>query len=142
MSKLVLMVEDSATQAQVITKMLEAFDAVIERAASHAEAIEKLVEKPFDLLLLDVFLENDNSLDHLAEYKALRPDLMIAVMTAGGEAEDASISGAVNRARRANTDFILAKPFGNSDLKQLFDELDSRQLNASIRIEPGTVFLR
>ncbi|ESQ82218.1 hypothetical protein AEAC466_17895, partial [Asticcacaulis sp. AC466] len=141
-TKNILIVEDSSTQAHAIGAMFQKLGAHAESVASHAEAYEKLRTSVFDLLLLDIFLEEDNSLDHLHEYKAMQPDLNIAVMTAGDYSDNGSISDAINRARRAHVDYILAKPFKLIDLEHLCKELASKQMNAMISIEADTVFIR
>ncbi|ESQ81495.1 response regulator [Asticcacaulis benevestitus] len=142
MTKTVLIVEDSGTQAHMIAAMFDRLGLLGDCVTSHTEALEKLRASSFDLLLLDVYLENDNSLDHLHEYKALQPGLSIAVMTAGDCSESDSISDAINRAHRAHVDYILAKPFKLVDLEYVCDEVNNRQMDAMISIEDGTVFLQ
>jgi DNA-binding NtrC family response regulator len=142
MPKTVLIVEDSRVQAQAIGAMFQQLGFRTDSVASHAEALGKLAGSSFDLLLLDVFLAEDNSLDHLHEYKALQPGLAIAVMTAGDFTESDSIAEAINRARRSHVDYILAKPFKLIDVEHISRELESRQVDAMISIESNTVFLR
>jgi response regulator of citrate/malate metabolism len=105
---------------------------------SHTEALDKLRASSFSLLLLDAYLEKDNSLGYLHEYKALQLGLSIAVMYLASD----SISEAINRARMAHVDYMLAKPFKLVDLEHVCDELANRQMDAMISIENGTAFLQ
>jgi DNA-binding NtrC family response regulator len=140
MTRKVLIVEDSGAQARVIAAMFEKLGFLADCVDSHEQALERLRGAYFDLLLLDVFLENDNSLDHLHEYKALQPGLTIAVMTAGDYSGD-SISEAINRARRSHVDYVLAKPFKLIDVEHVCDELERQQMQAMISIDSETVFI-
>ena len=79
----VLILEDSPTQATIISKMFQraGFDPVCARDKS--AALAALAAQGFDLLVLDVFIENSNTLDDLEVYRELAADAPIAVMTAG-----------------------------------------------------------
>ena len=78
---------------------------------------------------------------HLSEFRALKPDVPIAVMTAGRDTKMDGASAALNRARRANVDFLLPKPFDLTDIQQIRIALDAAAIKRSISVENDTVYL-
>jgi len=80
MPRHVLILEDSRTQAIIISKMFQkaGYDATCVTDAD--EAVAQLKSRPFDLLVLDVFIESHNTLDDLEAYRGLAGDVPIAIM--------------------------------------------------------------
>ena len=141
LSKRVLILEDSTTQSRIIAKMFAKLDFTVTAVADHPAFIQLLCEQDWDLLVIDVFIEGENSLEHLSEFRALKPDVPIAVMTAGRDTRMDGASAALNRARRANVDFLLPKPFDLTDIQQVRIALDAAAIKRSISVENGTVYL-
>ncbi len=71
----------------------------------------------------------------------MKPDVPIAVMTAGRDTKMDGASAALNRARRANVDFLLPKPFDIADIDQIRRALDAEAAKRAIRVEDDTVYL-
>ncbi|MBN2717954.1 MAG: response regulator [Deltaproteobacteria bacterium] len=80
-------------------------------AATGEEAVEKLQQHEFDLMLLDYKLPGINGMEVLAEAKKLYPDTLVIMMTAY-----ASLDIAVSATKQGAHDF-LAKPFTPQELK-------------------------
>ena len=141
LTKRILILEDSTTQSRIIAKMFGKLDFAVTAVADQATFVKRLCDESWDLLLIDVFIEGENSLEHLSECRALKPDVPIAIMTAGRDTMMDGASAALNRARRAHVDFLLPKPFDLIDIRQIRTELDALAAKRAIRVEDNTVYL-
>ena len=139
MTKSALVLEDSATQTIIIGKMLQHAGYLPVHASDQAAALAMLKTRGFDLLVLDVFVGGDNTLDHLDTYRALAPKTPIAIMTAGRRDDPLAASSALNKARRARADFLLPKPFHFDDIAQICADAD--RLNSERGNSTSQVFL-
>ena len=135
MTRSVLILEDSATQATIIGSLFSraGFEPFV--ATTTAEAVAELKTRRCDLLVLDVYVGGSNTLEQLDLYRALAPDAFIAIMTAGRREDPMAASAMLNKARRAKVDFLLPKPFHLDDVMQISEEIG--QLAAA----RGNVFL-
>ena len=125
MSRVVLILEDSRTQAIIISKMFQRAGYQAICVTDDAQAQDQLRSQPFDLLVLDVFIESHNTLDDLEAYRELAPDVPIAIMTAGQLDNPDAGASALNKARRARVKFLLPKPFYFDDVKQVCEDVDA-----------------
>jgi CheY-like chemotaxis protein len=125
MPRHVLILEDSRTQAIIISKMFQkaGWDATC--VVDAGEAVAQLKSRAFDFLVLDVFIESRNTLDDLQDYRALASNAPIAIMTAGQIDNPEAGAAALNKARRARVDFLLPKPFYFDDVKQICEDVDA-----------------
>jgi two-component system, NarL family, invasion response regulator UvrY len=64
---------------QVIARKAET--AVVDEASNGAEALKKVAEIRYDLVLLDVSMPGRNGLDILMEFKRTRPDLPVLMLS-------------------------------------------------------------
>ncbi|MFT3997689.1 MAG: response regulator [Asticcacaulis sp.] len=124
MPNTVLVLEDSKTQARIVGSLFEKNGFKADFAQDRAEAMHKLQSRSYALLLLDVFLGEENSLDYLELYRDAAGDAPIAIMTAGKRDVPLAASVALNKARRAHVDFLLPKPFDLNDVRQICEEAE------------------
>jgi DNA-binding NtrC family response regulator len=126
----VLIVEDSLTQGRIISRMFARMG--VETVLTHTlrEAREQLQQREWRLLLMDVFLERENTLEHIAELRDLAKSASIAVMSAGQRNDPVVIRTMLNRARRERADYLLPKPFSFEDVKQICFDIEDKA-NAS-----------
>ena len=117
----VLVLEDSRVQAQLISRMLSNLDWSSVLSFDHKMVFSQLKGSRVDLLLLDVYVEDGNTLSRLAEIRELAPGVPVAIMTGGG-AGGYALNQTLNAARRAEADFVLPKPFAPEQLKIVLDE--------------------
>jgi len=82
----------------------------VEMAASGAEALEKLAQTDFHLMLLDIKMPGMDGVETLDKAKALRPELSVLMMTAY-----ATVETAVGAMKTGATDYLI-KPFEPDDL--------------------------
>ncbi|BBF80088.1 response regulator [Asticcacaulis excentricus] len=123
---LALVIEDSMTQANIVGRMLkdEDWDYVVAR--SLAECHDVLLQQRPNLIFVDVFLGEDNSLDHITQIRDRALDATIAIMTAGSR--DASVDSTLKLARSTNVDYVLRKPFSRQQMRAI---VESAQADAS-----------
>jgi CheY-like chemotaxis protein len=119
----VLILEDSKTQATVISKMFERAGFVVTCVPTEDEALSLLKSQSFQLLVLDVFVDGRNTLDDLGLFRELAQGVPIAIMTAGQMANPESGADALNKARRQRVMFLLPKPFYYDDVKQICEDI-------------------
>jgi len=117
----ILILEDSKLQAELITKMVmrAGWSAIV--AKSHESALTALGETRVDLLLLDVYVGEANTLGNLCAFRSAAPKAPIAIMSAGAQAHSADATLAA--ARRARVDYVLQKPFPFETLAGMLDEV-------------------
>lgn len=125
MPRHVLILEDSRTQAIIISKMFQRAGYQTTLVADPRDAIAQLQAQSFDLLVLDVFVESSNTLDDLESYRALAEDVPVAIMTAGQQSNPDAGAAALNKARRARVNFLLPKPFFFDDVRQICEDVES-----------------
>jgi len=119
----ILILEDSKLQAELITKLVmrAGWSAIV--AKSQDTALAALHESHVDLLLLDVFVGETNTLGHLNAFRTAAPDAPIAIMSAG--AQGGSADAALTAARQARVDYVLQKPFSYEALAAILEEVKS-----------------
>ncbi|UDF04504.1 response regulator [Asticcacaulis sp. AND118] len=128
MSRTVLIIEDSATQARIIARMFAQQGCLTVVASSLAEARAQLDIRDFYLILADIFLGQDNILDHMAELRERARGTPIGIMSAGQRNDPVIIRTMLNKARREQADYLLPKPFSYVDVKQICTAIDQRAL--------------
>ncbi len=100
----VLIVDDEKNIRLTLSSTLEAFNISSDTARSGQEAMQKLAEKSFQLMLLDLKLPDIDGLEVLRQVIDKYPDLKVIIMTAYG-----SIEAAVEAMKTGALDF-LQKP--------------------------------
>ena len=100
----VLIVDDERNIRLTLSATLEAFSIASDTAGSGNQALQKLAEKSFQLMLLDLKLPDLDGLEVLRLVTDKYPDLKVIIMTAYG-----SIEAAVEAMKTGALDF-LQKP--------------------------------
>lgn len=106
----ILLLEDDAQLRTALGQVLELEGYVIASAADGAEAVEKALHFPFELLIFDVKLPGPDGLEILARFKEVNPDLPSIVITGYASEADAL------RALRLGVGEYLEKPFNTDAL--------------------------
>ncbi|HSG03578.1 MAG TPA: sigma-54 dependent transcriptional regulator [Marinobacterium sp.] len=107
----VLIVEDSASLRKIYTEYLRTEGIQVDVAGNLQEAHERLRERDYPVILLDVKLPDGDGFDLLKELTEQGSNTLVIVMTAHG-----SIGKAVDAMRLGAYDF-LEKPFDSRRLK-------------------------
>lgn len=126
----ILVVDDDPAMRQVLTKVLMHAQYDVEEASNSAEAIDRLSERRFDLLLSDIRMVPIDGLALASMARTIEPALKILLVTAYGERADA------RDARAAGADGYLSKPFRMRQLLTTVRMLIRPQ--SRMRHAPGT----
>lgn len=106
----VLIIDDEAEIRESLQTLLELEGYEVETAATGAQGSNRIGQRSFDLILLDLALPDRNGLDILADVHMQDPGLAVIMITAYGTVENAvkaMQSGAVN---------FIQKPWDNEKL--------------------------
>jgi two-component system, NtrC family, response regulator AtoC len=107
----ILVVDDDAVARELLTEALKKEGYSVEAFASGEEAIARGREGHVDLVLTDIRMGAVDGLTVLREFKRLRADTAIVVLTAFG-----SLEGAIEAIKQGAYDY-LAKPFKKEEIK-------------------------
>jgi DNA-binding NtrC family response regulator len=88
----VLIVDDETDFADILSKRLEVREFFVDTVSSGDEAIEKIQDRDYDVVLLDVLMPGKSGIDTLKEIKAIRP-LVHIIMLTGHARVDTAIEG-------------------------------------------------
>jgi len=127
----VLIVDDEAAIRESLQTLLEMEGYQVETASTALQGLERIGEREFDLILLDLALPDRNGIDLLADLRIHNPQLSIIMITAYGTVENAVSAmqaGAVN---------FVQKPWDNEKLLA-----DVRAAVARHRVEEENIQLK
>jgi two-component system, NtrC family, response regulator AtoC len=110
MSVKILFVEDDERLRDILLEATAADGYQVEGVTTAEQALERLHQEAFDIVVTDVMLPGMSGLDLIPNLYRVRPGLVTMVITAHG-----TISMAVEAMKRGATDF-LTKPFELDDL--------------------------
>jgi len=120
----ILIVDDELIMRESLAGWLERDGHVVETAASGEEALQKLKEYHFEIMLVDIKMEGMSGLDVLTKVKESDPDVAVVMITAYG-----SISTAIEAMKNGAVDYLL-KPFDPNALGVLIDKITEHQAQA------------
>ncbi len=112
-----LVLEDSPTQAAIISRLIAAQGWTALHCLTPAVAIESLRTIEVQALFIDVFVGVHNTISMLPQFRRLAPHAPLVVMTAGSNHE--SLETTLASARAAKADHVLRKPFTESQVKDI-----------------------
>lgn len=123
--KRVLLVEDNASQRQLLSRLLSAWGMEVTCCALAAEAQAAVRTRPFDLALLDATLPDRDGLTLAADLQTAQPRLLPLVLTGR------------NFISTADPLPTLAKPVKASQLRKLLLELVGEKAPSSLSSSPA-----
>ena len=103
----ILIVDDEENMCRILRKVLKDDGYQADSATEGQQALVKLSEKDFDLVLSDVRMPGMNGLELMQQIQTVSPEIPVVMMTAYG-----SVQSAVEAIRAGAEDYIL-KPFNN-----------------------------
>lgn len=123
----VLVVDDDRAVRTVLKVNLGKEGMDVTLATTAVEAMERLRERPYDVVLTDVKMPGHSGLDLLTKIKATWPETQVVVMTGYGSVEDA-----VSAIKAGAADYII-KPVARDELLLVIDRaLENRALRAEL----------
>ena len=120
----ILIVDDELIMRESLAGWLERDGHVVQTAPSGEDALEKLKESHFDILLVDIKMEGMSGLDVLRQVKESDPDVSVVMITAYG-----SIPTAIEAMKDGAYDYML-KPFDPNELGVLIEKIIRHQNQA------------
>jgi CheY-like chemotaxis protein len=118
----VFIVDDDRDHAESIADVLEQRGYAVEVATSGEEGARRFREATFDLVLMDVKLPGMNGVETFAEFRKIRPDARVVMMT--GFSVEQLLAQAVEDGALG----VLRKPFPIADLLDLLERVKPRGL--------------
>jgi CheY-like chemotaxis protein len=116
----VLAVDDAPMMTRAVARMLEASGHVVTAAASGEEALERLAEQTFDVVVSDMGMgAGMNGWELAKAVKSRWPGLRFLLATGWGAALDPA------EARTRGVDVVLSKPFRTDDLIRALARTDT-----------------
>ena len=120
----ILIVDDELIMRESLAGWLERDGHAVQTASSGEEALEKIKETHFDILLVDIKMEGIGGLDVLRKVKESDPDAEVVMITAYG-----SIPSAIEAMKDGAFDYML-KPFDPNELGVLIEKIIQHQEQA------------
>jgi len=119
-AKPVLIVDDEKNIRLTLSQALEVLELDIDTAVNGEEALAKLPEKHFGLILLDLKMPGMDGMELLRRVRQTHPDIKIIIITAHG-----TIDSAVEAMKLGAVDFIQ-KPFAPREIRELVTKVIDR----------------
>jgi DNA-binding NtrC family response regulator len=120
-TKPVLIVDDEENVRNTLSKTLRDLEIETDNAVNGKEALQKLKEKKFDMVFLDLNMPDMNGLDVLRKISEERPEIHVIIITAHG-----TIESAVEAMKLGAIDFIQ-KPIAPKEIKDLVAVVKKRE---------------
>jgi DNA-binding NtrC family response regulator len=130
MSARILIVDDEDIVVRSCLRILAGSDYAVDVARGGAEALEKINETAYDVLLVDIMMPLINGLEVLEHVKQTRPDSEVIILTGLSQSKTAL------RARELGAFAYLPKPFEPDEIRALIAEALARRRAAGERAAP------
>jgi CheY-like chemotaxis protein len=117
----VLIVDDEKNIRLTLSRALEGLGLQSETVVNGEEALSRLQERAFDLVLLDLRMPGMDGMEVLRRVRTLRPDTRIVIITAYG-----TVESAVEAMKLGAADFIQ-KPFAPAEVRDLVRRVLARE---------------
>ncbi|MBF0510365.1 MAG: response regulator [Deltaproteobacteria bacterium] len=121
----ILLVEDDPLTQRVVTRSLEDITCEVDVAGDGVEAIDKLLEKDFDLILMDIRLPNLDGFElirHIrTQEKSTQKHMLIVAMTATALPND------YDRAMEVGADIYIVKPVTPEKITEIVQQYGPKQ---------------
>jgi DNA-binding response OmpR family regulator len=119
--KKILIVDDEKNIRLTLSQALETLGMAVQTAVDGEEALQKLQDSDFSLVLLDLKLPGMDGLEVLRRIRESRPKTRVIMITAHG-----TIDYAVEAMKLGAVDF-LRKPFSPNEIRRLVSQVLERQ---------------
>ena len=106
----VLLVDDEKEFIQTLAERLEVRDFNVETAFDGYEAVSKIKELDFDVVVLDVLMPGMNGIETLKEIKSIKPLVNVIMLTG-----HATVETAIDGMKAGAYDYLM-KPTDTNDL--------------------------
>ena len=123
----ILLVEDEVSVASVVEQEIEALGHSVDAAYNGKDAMKKLREKRFDLMLLDIFLPDCKGHELIPKFKEAQPDMGIVTMT-GYNTRELEME-----VRQQGILYYMVKPFTIKEMKEILDHILKKKVTTQVQ---------
>ena len=116
----ILIADDDEVLNEILCRMLERTGYETLGALNGMEAVKICQREPVDLLVIDIFMPEQEGIATILEMRRDFPHKKIITMSGGG---NTGMKDYLNMAELLGSGGIIAKPFTNSELLQLIEKL-------------------
>jgi two-component system response regulator PilR (NtrC family) len=128
----ILVVDDDRSLREMLEIVLRREKLSVDSAASGTEALDRLRQEPYDLVICDIRLRDESGVDVLKEARRIRPDTLFIMVTAYASSETA-----IETLRYGAYDYIT-KPFNVDELLHIVRQaLEKKELRQEINLLKG-----
>jgi FixJ family two-component response regulator len=120
-SKPILIVDDERNIRLTLSQALDILDVETDTASNGEEALTKLKEKEFGLVLLDLHMPGVQGMEVLRQLREIRPDIRVIIITAYG-----TVGLAVDAMRLGAVDFVQ-KPCIPEEIREIVARVMDRE---------------
>ncbi len=113
----ILTIEDDAAVAATLREIIESWGHRVETSKSGKNALQKVIKKMFDLVLLDIFLPDINGVELIQKLKEVWPEIRIVTMT-GHNSRELEME-----VRKQGIIYYMIKPVNVQNLKEIVDHI-------------------
>ena len=117
-----VLIVDDEQMGNVIGKAVEQLGHKVAVVKCYKEALKKIAETKFDLILWDINLSNGNGIDLIAEIRKSSGDVNIVAMTGDSNRE------IEERVRVQGVIYYMIKPFELDELNSIINHLARRKI--------------
>lgn len=126
----ILVADDEKAMRELLARALLSKGFTVETASNGAEALEKIQEQPFDMLITDLIMPNIVGMELVQKARQILPDLIVIVITG-----NATLETAIQALKQGAYDYIT-KPFDPEliipVIERGLEKLRLRQKNAEL----------
>jgi two-component system response regulator HydG len=119
---ILLVVDDEEGMRETLTDILEEFGFDVDSARDGREAVDRVGERDYDLLLMDIKMPEMDGVEALMEIKSSKPEIPVVMMTAYAD------SSAVEEARAQGAQAVVYKPLDLGSLLPMVQKLVAAQV--------------
>ncbi len=112
----ILIVDDDESQTRTISLILKRKGYEVATAKDGSEAIERVKERPFDVIFMDIKMPVMNGVEAYKEIKKIRPEAVVMMMTAY------AVDELIQEALREGVGGVLYKPIDIETVTALIDD--------------------
>ncbi len=123
----ILVVEDDIAEASVLTESIKRWGYSVETSATGKDALKKIRQKKFDLVLLDILLPDCKGHKLIPQFKQMWPEIGIVTMT-GYNSRELEL-----KIRQQRIVYYMIKPFSLKELKEVLDH-NSKKIRKEVKI--------
>ena len=118
--KRILVIDDEEQICEMLHKKLESAGYEVEEAPNGKVGLRLFREKPFDLVISDIFMPEKEGLETIRELRNDFPELKIIAITGGYSSGPDEL---LNVARMLGADHTFPKPFKLKEIVETINEL-------------------